>query len=421
MAVRAELAKLAPAYDWNGADWNRLTLFAAALTTSPEIAKAKAQIEAARADIRAAQIRPGPTLTLTAEYAFNPPEASPWLLGAASDVLLDAGGRRRGRIEAAEVAARAASYDYAASVWALRMAVRRALDASDTAQREAELSADLLKLRRRQLDAMQKRVAAGEASRLDLDLVRADMAAAANRKTEADAKAVAARLDIAAALGLSTDAVDFAHIAASDNTLREVAPLASEVEAAALQARTEILQAAAAYDQAEAVLRKTVAEQYPEVHLGPGYTWERGLAKLPFALTLAFPSADFGKAAIKSAELKREAAGRQLEAAVASVTANIRRADADYRASWKALSIIRQETMPTAASIAKQADLAFAAGGIDRSEWAASKAGFITAELDELTAKARVLDAEAALEDALRRPLSGPELAISAKPKGQGS
>ena len=27
---------------------------------------------------------------------------------------------------------------------------------------------------------------------------------------------------------------------------------------------------------------------------GPGYTWERGLSKLPFNLTLAFPSADFG-------------------------------------------------------------------------------------------------------------------------------
>ena len=85
-AVRGQLLKLAPAYEWNAQEWNRLTLFAAALTTSPEVAEAKAHLEAAEADIRAARVRPGPTLTLTAEYAFNPAEASPWLLGAASDM-----------------------------------------------------------------------------------------------------------------------------------------------------------------------------------------------------------------------------------------------------------------------------------------------------------------------------------------------
>ncbi len=412
-AVRAELARIAPAYEWRNDEWNRLTLFAAGLTTNPNLARARAAALAARAEAAAARIAPGPTLTLTAEYAFNPTEASHWLYGVASDLLLDRGGRRQGRIDAADVAVRVAAFDYGAAIWSLRMGVRRALDARSTWRTEATLASELVALRQRQFEAVSRRVAAGEVSRLELDRVRADAANDAKTQATARASIVRAGLDLAAALGVPIEAIDLDRIVpfGTEDPV-PVPPITDEQMAFALQARTEILAAAAAYDRAEAALKITVASQYPQLSVGPGYTWERGLRKLPFALGLAIPSRDRGRATIAAAEARRAEAARQLEAAVAAVTASISQSDADYRAALTVLDLVRNQTLPTARALAEQADREFAAGSIDRADWAASQAGLLTAELDEIVAVRSVLQAEGALEDALRQPLRGPEIAI---------
>ena len=424
-AVRREVARLAPGYSWNGTDWNTLTLFAAAMTTSPEVATARAQLMTAEANVDAARVRPGPTLTLAAEYAFNAVEASPWLIGAAGDILLDSGGRRRARIDAAEASVRSAQFDYLATIWNTRMAVRRAVDERLVADKEAQLRAEVLELRRQQLGVVRHRVSAGEVGRLDLDLVRGDEAAAAIRRAASEADQMAARLSLATTLGVSPAAIGLAGLGSTHESRQEAAPVSAADRVAALAARTEILRIMTEYDQAEAALKTAVAAQYPEVHVGAGYVWERGLRKLPFALSLALPAADFGKAAIRAAETRRAELGTQMEAAVARVLADIDRADADYRAAWAVLALIRRENLPTAEAIAGQADRELAAGAIDRADWAASQVGVLATKLDEAAALRSVLLTESALEDALRKPLSGPELeidrAVDAVAAGHGS
>ena len=68
--------------------------------------------------------------------------------------------------------------------------------------------------------------------------------------------------------------------------------------------------------------------------------------------------------------------------------------------------------LPIAARLAAQADRELAAGAIDRSDWAAAQAGLEIARLAELDALARAIMADAALEESMRRPLSGPETLI---------
>ncbi len=413
-SVRAELSRLAPDYRWDGG-WNTLSLFAAARLSSPEIAAARGNIDAARAEARAARVAPGPTLTLTAEYAFNPSEGSPWLVGAASDFLLDVGGRRKGRVESADIAARAAEFDYAAALWKVRMKIRRALIAAAGARQAAMLSEELVAIRNRQLAAAARRVAAGESSRVELDRVRADAAIAAQMQIMADAEATAAVLDLAAAVGVAPAAIGAARI--DEQLPRADAPqttLADDDRIRALRIRTEILNAAAAYDQTETALRAAVASQLPEVRLGPGFTWERGLSKLPFALSLTLPATDLGEASIRAAEARRLEAGQKLEAAVAAVVADIMRAEADRRAAFAALDLVRSKTIPTAEAFARQADRELGAGSINRADWAAAQAGLAASRLDEVAARRRAAEAEAALEDALRQPLSGSELSIAA-------
>jgi outer membrane protein TolC len=408
-AVSDEIGRIAPAIQWDGKHWDRLSLLAAALIGNAEIAQARSSVTALEAEAKAAGVAPGYSLTLTTEYAFNAPEASPWLLGVAGDFPLDTGTRRAARIGIAELNARIALFDYLDTTWSVRSGIRRALAEYLLARREALLAAELAELDRRQVSAMERRLAAGAASHADIERVRLAAAANLQRLSDAEARVATAQLQLSAAVGVAAAALDPSALdwPAVDAPRSLSGQLPSNCLDQALLARPDVARASRNYDKAEQALRAAVASQYPALHLGPGYTWERGLKKLPFALGLSMPSLDFNHAAIASAEAQREQAGRALEAVVAAARNGIELAQSDYRAAWVQLDRARQQSQ-IASRLATQADSAFRAGAADRLEWSAT--------LDELAAVRNVRAAEASLEDALRRPLEGPELAITNGP-----
>ncbi|MBL8550126.1 MAG: TolC family protein [Hyphomonadaceae bacterium] len=414
-AVRAELARLAPNAAWDGQSWNRLTLLAAAAVASPTLAESRAHAQSATAAARAARARPSVTLTLTAEYARNAPESSPWLYGLTSDAPLDVGARRGARIGSADFAAIAAHYDYAEAVWAARMAIRRALADRFLATREVQIGEELTRLRARQLTALERRFQAGEATRSELERVRAEAAGDARRFADAQARLIAARVALAQALGVSTAALESAPLAWDAFDAPSAASDAEIIHMRndALLARADILRAAAAYDQAEADLRGEVARQWPEIHLGPGYTWERGLVKLPFSIGLVLPQLDFAHNGVRAAEAHRAEAGAHLEAVIAGAQAGVDGALAERTAARANLARVRNADLRAARLAADQSDQEIESGAIDRVDWAAAQVGLRLAQLGEVDALRRVHAADAGMEDALRRPLEGPELAMA--------
>jgi outer membrane protein, heavy metal efflux system len=420
-AVRKEIARLAPAADWDGHRLDALSLLAAALTTNPDIARARATVASAEADAKAAQNAPGPTLTLTSEYAFNAPESSPWLFGIASDITVDAGVRRGTRIAIADLNARIALFDFMDAAWSVRQKIRRALAGRLLAQQEIALAGELVALRQRLLLGMQHRVSAGAASHAELQRVRADLATDQQRLADADARAVAALAQLASAIGISRDHLDPQALSWPDinGPERLPDPLPASCQDQALLARPDIARASAAYDQAEAALRSAIAAQYPALHVGPGYTWERGLKKLPFALALSLPPLDLNRAAIDAAAARRTEAGRTLEATVFAASSAVELAQDGYRAAWVQLDNARQQTA-IAERLAGQANASIAAGAIDRIDWSISQTALLSAKLAEIGALNVLRAAEAGLEDTLRRPLGGPELAITIDPTSAG-
>ncbi|MEZ5559739.1 MAG: TolC family protein [Pseudomonadales bacterium] len=419
-AVRARLERLAPGYRWNAETWNALTLFAAALVASPEAVLARKALAAAETGARAARQAPGPSFTLTAEYAFNPSESSPWLLGAAGDLLLGLGGRGRARIEAADILLAQANFDYAQALWTIRMSVCRALVSTRFGDATTAAATALVTLKQRQFEAAQRRAEAGEIARADVERVRAELAAALVSKSDAAAAEARARLDLAAAVGVAPGALEGIVLAAGPTVDSLPAAPPQDAIDGALAARGEILNAATDYDRAESEYRAAVAAQFPEVRIGPGYTWERGLSKLPAAVTLGFPSWDLNAAAIRAAAAARADAGARLEAAVATVSASIRTAQAGYEAARAALALAEAEILPTAAALARQAEHELAAGALDRADWAAVQAGFAAAQLDRINTERRVAETFLALEDALHRPLAGDETRIGVTPGATG-
>lgn len=422
-AVAQRITEIAPGRATvPGARWDRLSLLAAATIYNPNVVSARAALATASANVGVARQWPNATLTLTTEYANDPAASSPWLFGGALDVPLDLGRRRSLRRTAADLAVLSARYDIAEAIWTARSAIRKALADRLIADRLAVALVALEKVRDRQFAAMDRRVAAGEASRAELERVRADGADVARRLSDAQASLRSADRAIAAAIGVPQPALT--DIALEWNGFDDPAPdpapgVSERMRLEAVLSRPDILKAVVAYDQAEADLRGEVAKQFPAISVAPGYVWERGLVKLPFSLGLLLPPLDLNRHAIAAAEARRSEAGSRLEAVVFGAEAAIDAALVETSAARAALARIRGTELAAADRLAAQADRELAAGAIDRTEWAAAQAGARQARTSEIDALARVHAADAALEDALRRPVEGPETMVRMDDMGQ--
>ncbi len=406
---------IAPRAEPAGAALDQLSLFAAILLLDPKVETARAAIETAKAQARASRKAPGPVLTLTSEYANDPATRSPWLLGGAIDVPIDAGGRRAARLTAADSAVLVARYDFAETLWAERMAVRRALVDRMIALRQAELAGSMTALRDRQVAVVERRAAAGAAARAELVQAQLAQASALRLARDAAQRCIQAERSISGLLGLSETALGAFELrwGGFDTPAPDpLAALAPDAKAQAITARSNVLKALAAYDQAEANLRGEVARQFPAIVVSPGYTWERGLVKLPLSIGLALPPLDLNRAGIAAATARRIEAGKQIESEIAGAAAALDAAIAERRQAMAILERIRSADLPGARRLAAQADAELRHGSIDTGEWAIAQIGVLQFRMSELDALARVYAADAALEDAMQRPLEGPEQMI---------
>jgi CRISPR system Cascade subunit CasA len=413
-AVRETLARIAPGDAWDGVHWDRLALFAAAASQNSRIAQTQATVASAVARADASRTATGPTLTLVSEYSRDADGSSPWLLGLASEFPLDIGGRRESRVTAADIDVRIARLDFAQVLWNVRLELRRALSRYLVAEREIGVAKSLATLRTRQIELTERFVAAGELPGTELERVRSDQDADARRLNDAVGRAAAATVALGAAIGVEPDAVPVDRLVwlAFDEPRHFAIDAIAGQRDQAILSRSDVLRALAAYDQAENELSLAVAQQYPEIHVGPGYTWERGIVKIPFSLGLSLPNFDLNRGAIRAAEASRREASRDLDATVAAAQTEISTAVAGYESAWSLLTTLRTQAVPTATALARRADADLAAGAIGRADWIAAQTGELAARLDLLDAIDRVRDAEADIENALRRPIDGPELAI---------
>lgn len=378
---------------WNGPD-----LLDAALRRNPVVAQAEARYRTAVAAATAARVRPVATLTLTAEYSN---EADHWLYGSGSDIPLDYGARRQGRLSAADLAALQALYDYQDAVWTVRTALAKAQSNWLVSGIEASAASALVAARQEQSTRLNRRVSAGEDARPAALAARAQLGVAVRRLSDAEYRAEQNRIALAQALGVGLAEVQGISLAPRGSASWPVTPAARQ---AAALGRPDVLRAIAGYDMAEGALRTEIARQYPEIHIGPGYTYDHGVRKFPLNLTLVLPPADLNRAAIAEAEARRAEAGRSLEAAQASVLAAVDQAKSVLASTESALSIIRDQERPAALAAEAAADRALAAGEADKVDQLAVRAARLETELALLDARRAAEAAAIDLEDALRTP-----------------
>lgn len=384
-------------------------LLAFAIGHAPRLRDAAAAYRVALAAARSARIRPLGTLTLTAEYSHQDNPNKPWLGNGSASIPLDMGARRSGRIDSADLAALQARYDYVEALWTVRTAIARGLTEWRAADAELVIDGEAVAIRREREARFERRVAAGEDARSMQLFARTDRLAAEKRLSDAEGRRAQAIETIGAAIGVPGSALALHPITAIPVETADPMPgiIATWRSEAAL-ARPDVLRAIADYDIAEAALRTEVARQYPDIQLGPGYTYERGITKLPFTLSLALPPADFNRAAIHEAEARRAAAGFRLEGVQANVVATVDAARATLEAArLNQLRALRGD-LPVAERNFAQLRRSSAAGEVDKTDLLAAQGALIDTQVAAIETR-RVHDLARADLDAAARPPLSPE------------
>ncbi len=390
--------------------WDRAKLLAVALTHNPQLAVARSEVAVAQArEIGAAQA-PNPDLTLQSEYARH--DSHPWLYGVSLDWLLRSPERRRLDREIAGLETSNARLEMMDQAWAVRSALAAALSDWESARRRRDLLLELSAAQDRLLVLERQRVAAGEDAPNEVLIHEQARIQVEQQQAQMRAAVDAAQVAAAKALGLPPQALD--DFVISWPEWGEPPPvdegMRQQSREQALLSRTDLAQAIGEYDAAEAKLQQSIARQYPQFVLSPGYYWDHGIAKFPFDVGFALPL-NRNRAEIAEARAGRELAGQRMLALQAGIYGEIaaaERAEHIARASTDAA-----ERQLEAARRQKQtADLSFRLGAADIQDQVGVEILSMRAELEVLEMRALLQTSRNHLEDVLHAPLTGPELAL---------
>ncbi len=388
---------------WPPATWDFDSLSLVAYYFSPQVAAARARYESARAAVLTAKGKPNPSLSLGGGWTNSPESAL--VLRFEPAITLETAGKRGYRILEAERQAEAARLEAAETAWKVRGAVRAALLDHLVAVAEARMLSDESRLRSSAVRVVQQRLAVGEASRPEVDVVRAERDAIEIAIKDAEGRAAESKAALAAALGLPASAVQGVSLDSAPLETLPSKPGQETAQQAGLMNRPDVRRSLAEYEVTEAALQLEVAKQYPDVSLTPGYDFDEGHHKFVFGPGLPIPLINRNRGPIAQAEARRTQAAAEFLAVQAQAIGEIEQARERYAAALAEFGAAGAQVRFVRERREAPAARAVAAGQSDR--LAQTDAGLETAQAarGRLDALRRALSALGALEDAMAADL----------------
>jgi outer membrane protein, heavy metal efflux system len=311
---------------WPPPSWDYRALSLAALYFNPSLDAARARIAESRAQILTAGARPNPSL------AFTPGIPSPYLLTLDLSFPLETAGKRGYRLQAARSLDLAARLELAQAGWTVRSTLRAALVDHLAASRTLDLLRAEAELRGGQVRLLEAMASAGEIPHVEVSTAEVELSRAHAAVAEAAARSVESEAALADAIGIPVAALREVRLAWPE---WESPPTAeslpsSEIERDAVLNRLDVRAALAQYTAAESSLQLEIAKQYPDIDIGPGYTYEekRNYFTVGFAATI--PLLDRNQGPIAEAEARRRQAQVKFAQTQAEVISSSERALALY-------------------------------------------------------------------------------------------
>ncbi len=402
------------------ADWNLDKLTLAALYYHPDLAVAGAQFALARAGVTTAGQRPNPTLNLTAVYgsplvssAAFPVGAAPLIIGPVVNFMIETFGKREDRTAQARHLAEAARSDLATAAWLVRGRVRTALLNLWATRRRLEFARGQLSLRQQLVTLLEQRLTAGFATSLDVTRERIALAQTSLSIQDLIRLEAEARVQVATAVGIPVHALDGVTLSLTAFDHADVLPgnlSTGPLRHRALTGRTDVQAKLAQYEAAQSALKLQIANQYPNITLGPGYNYDVGTNRFILNPAVDLPIFNQNQGPIAEAVARRQQAAAQFTGLQAQVIGQIDTAAAAYHATSQTLGTANA-LLATERTRQSQTRAAFKAGESDRPT-------LVTTELEAAVIRSSRFDALVvqrqaigALEDALQQPLFDPEAA----------
>jgi outer membrane protein TolC len=398
------------ASEWPPGTWDFQSLSLAALYFNMELDAARARVAESRAELVTAGARPNPTLGII------PGIPSPYLLTLDLSFPLETAGKRRYRVESAQSSVLAAQFDLAQSAWTVRSEVRAAMLDDLIAARTMELLRSEAKTRESQVALLDQMASLGEITRLQADAVRIELSKARAAVGAAESQAAAARATMAAAIGVPAAAIQDVHLSWPD---LDKPPAAASLPVAGIRReavinRLDVRSALERYAAAEADLKLEIAKQYPDVDIGPGYSYEEKQSYFTVGFSAAVPMFDRNRGPIAEAEARRLKAAAAFQATQAEVISKSERSLALYTAALAELEeAVRLAELTATRQRAVRESVR--AGEDGRLELDDADIELLIASRTKLESVARAQRALGDLEDAVQRPLtSGDQLPAGA-------
>ncbi|GGH67529.1 RND transporter [Comamonas phosphati] len=395
--------------------WSLLALQAEAEQRNPDLAIARAQRKAAEAAAITAGARPNPALSTLAQKNTSAERGTrAWTYDLGLGIPMETAGKRDIRLAQAAWRARAATYAEAETLWRVRGRVRAAYIGAFPVEQQAR---ERSMLQSRLSEETQKRLAAGMVSSGEVLQTRLAAQQAALAVEDAHRRRIESRHKLAASIGVPERALEGATLPFSDLSA-ETLPSAAVIDEAAktaLQARPDVLASLATYEAAQTALQLEIAKQYPDLSIGPGYSWDAGALKWSLALGLVLPLFDRNQGPIAEAEAKREEAAASFRATQEQAIADIAAARAAYAQASRQLALT-QAMADDQAKRLRSAEWAFRAGAADRLAWLAAQVEASAAQSTRIDALLDAHRTAGLLETALRQPLAS----LSALPSSRG-
>ena len=383
--------------------WGLPELTLAALYFHPDLAAARAEQNAAEASLKQAEERPNPSVNLSPGYNATSTGISPWILTTALDFPLELHGKRSLRRKGAEQSVEASRWRLAETGWQTRQHLRESMLTLYAAERTRDLLVDQETLQAEIAALLEGKRKAGESSAFEASLARLGLSQTRLALHETERRAAVARVRLAEAVGVSSAALDAVRLDFTAFEKRDTQLDQAEARRRALSNRADILAALADYAATEQSLQLEIANQYPDINLGPGYELDQTDNKWSLGLTLELPLLNQNRGKIAEAIAARELAAAKFQQVQMAALAEIDAAVVNLKGARKTTQTARKildEVEHEAETTRKMKD----AGALERAELlqrdlevSASQLALIDAEISEQ-------EAVGLLENALQTP-----------------
>ncbi len=386
---------------WPPKTWNLGTLSLAAFYFNPTLEAARARVAEAQAAVVTAGARPNPSLSIA------PGVPSPYLFNLDLSVPIETAGKRGHRIESARSLEHAARFDLADSFWKVRTAVRIALLNYFLATRSVDLLRSEEQIRRDQVNILEQRLSVGEIPRPEVDLGRIELSKTHLAISAAQGQFAEAKAALAASIGIPVAGLQGLDFSWSDLDSPPNAESLSprQIQRDAVLNRLDVRRSLAQYGAAEADLQLEISKQYPDLQIGPGYTYEEKNNFFTLGLSTTLPVFNRTQGPIAEAEARRREAAAVFLEKQAQVIADSERALALYEAALQELAEADQSLRKLQDDRLRMMQQAVRLGEEDRLGLSGVEIENSVVARTRQDALARAQSALGELEDAVQRPL----------------